>query len=143
MPGNSIYRISVEVQDYQELELTGPAISVAADLLDYRLDERGLHPALWFPPVGRSCIVITCEVPRRALLPEEFFPDIEDLEPNPACTTCGSRAPGAVLGLPFCPNDFHYPPEAAWRRILGYTVAIAVAGVWLLALFLYIAGVIN
>lgn len=37
MADNSIYRISVEVQDYQELELTGPAISVAADR-EYRSD---------------------------------------------------------------------------------------------------------
>lgn len=31
MAGNSIHRISVEVADYQEIDLTGPAISVAAD----------------------------------------------------------------------------------------------------------------
>lgn len=30
MSGNSIHRISVEVTDYQELDLTGPPISVAA-----------------------------------------------------------------------------------------------------------------
>ena len=37
MVDNSIYRISVEVQDYQEIDLAGPPISVAADR-EYRSD---------------------------------------------------------------------------------------------------------
>lgn len=37
MASNSIHRITVNVEDYQELDLTGPAVSVAADR-EYRSD---------------------------------------------------------------------------------------------------------
>lgn len=123
-------------------ELSGDA----GDLLEYRLDEHGFHPAVWLPPVGRSCIVITCEAPGFASLHAKFWQNIDELEPEPApaCTQCGSTNPGVILGLPFCPNDFHFPAvESDWRRIAAYAAGIATIGAWLLALFLYAAGVIN
>lgn len=118
-----------------------------ADLLDYRLDEHGMHPALWFPPVGNAYIAITCTV---AGMPAKFWPMPEELTPDiadntPTCTTCGSTDPDTIEGLPFCPNDFHYPETdwAAWRRVAYRAFAVTVAALWLLALFLYWIGVLQ
>lgn len=115
-----------------------------AGLIGYRRNENGMSYAP--PRIGRACIVITCQTPGLASLPAKFWPDIDELEPDPApsCTTCGSTDPETIEGLPYCPNEYHYPAQpAAWRRITGYAIAVLICAAWLLSLFLYAAGVIK
>lgn len=115
-----------------------------AGLIGYRRHANGMSYAP--PRVGRACIVITCQAPGVVSLPAQFWPDIDELEPEsaPSCGTCGSTDPDTIEGLPYCPNEYHYPAQpAAWRRIAAYIAGIAVIGVWLLCLFLYAAGVIK
>ena len=115
-----------------------------AGLIGYRRHANGMSYAP--PRIGRACIVITCHAPGLVSLPAKFWPDIDELEPEPApsCTTCGSTDPATIEGLPYCPNDFHYPTtESDWRRIAAYIAGIAIIGAWLLSLFLYAAGVIK
>ncbi|MBX9919331.1 MAG: hypothetical protein K2Y33_05800 [Mycolicibacterium frederiksbergense] len=115
-----------------------------AGLIGYRRHANGMSYAP--PRVGRACIVITCQAPGLVSLPAKFWPDIDELEPEPApsCGTCGSTDPDTIEGLPYCPNEYHYPAHpAAWRRIAGYAIAVLICAAWLLSLFLYIAGVIQ
>lgn len=130
-----------------------PLSGDVADLLDYRLDEHGMRPALWFPPVGNAYIAITCTVagmPARFWpMPDELTPDIADETPpvpiTYICPTCGSTDPDTIEGLPFCPDDYHYPETDwdTWRRIAYRAFAATVAALWLLALFLYWVGVLQ
>lgn len=115
-----------------------------AGLIGYRRHANGMSYAP--PRVGRACIVITCQAPGVVSLPAQFWPDIDELEPEsaPSCGTCGSTDPDTIEGLPYCPNEYHYPAQpAAWHRIAGYAIAVLICAAWLLSLFLYAAGVIN
>lgn len=116
-----------------------------AGLIGYRRNAKGMSYAP--PRVGRDCIVITCTA--RGLSDdyrtqtERFTPHLMP-EPSPTCDTCGSTDPETIEGLPYCPNEYHYPAQpAAWRRITGYAIAVLICAAWLLSLFLYAAGVIK
>lgn len=119
-----------------------------AGLIGYRRHANGMSYAP--PRVGRAYLAVTCEIRGYSgdpvvALPAKFYPDAHnEPEPAPTCDTCGSTDPATIEGLPYCPNDFHYPTtESDWRRIATYITGIAIIGAWLLCLFLYAAGVIN
>lgn len=70
----------------------------------------------------------------------DVFPDIATGE---RCGTCYSNDRLIEIGYS-CPDEWHDGPiDSDWRRIAAYISGIAVIGVWLLALFLYAAGVIK